>query len=111
MSTDKSSRRILARQVPPLLDDLPALLTRSAEHEANSLRQRANALFQQQVSTIDVTNEILPDFDRIRAECLGRAEGENIGAPIERMRAARDAMLKAVSAFADSVASLDDTRT
>jgi len=115
--------------VPPPLGNLPALLTQAAQHESRaasreaqriqSIRARANVLFQEQMSAIDVTKgcsepagcEILPDFDTMRAECLKQAEQE-VGssadlAAVERMREARAAMVDAASAFADSVARLD----
>lgn len=96
-------------QLPPLVVDLPSLLARAADHEAKTVKKRANDIFRQTVSNIDVTAEILPDFVKVRADCLKQAEqevGESGGASIERMRKARAAMLEAAKAFADSVFSL-----
>ena len=89
---------------------MPELLTRAAEQEAEAVRKRANALFQQQMSSIDVTATSFPDFDQIRAECLKEAEqqvNENGGEAIERMREARAATQEAASVFADAVDAVD----
>ena len=104
----------------PLINDLPALLARAAELEAQivpehmsaeTVRQRANALFLQHMSEIDVTAEIQPDLDKIRAECLKIVEKQVSGggnAKIERMRATRSAMIEVALDFADAIAALDD---
>lgn len=103
----------------PLINDLPGLLARAAELEAKSVpehmsaetvRKRANALFLKHMSEIDVTAEIQPDLDKIRAECLKQVEqqvGGRNGAALERMRATRSAMIEVALDFADAVASLD----
>lgn len=104
----------------PLINDLPMLLARAAELEAQivpehmsaeTVRQRANALFLQHMSEIDVTAEIQPDLDKIRAECLKIVEKQVSGggnAKIERMRATRSAMIEVAIDFADAIAALDD---
>ena len=97
-------------EVPPLIAELPSLLTQAEQSVAVTVRKRANALFQQQLSSIDVTADILPDFDKTRAECLKQAQqelDEDGGAAIERMRKARAVMLEMASAFADAVATLE----
>jgi len=94
-----------------MASELPSLLSRAAELEAITVRKRANALFQQHLSTIDVSADVQPDFGMIRAECLKQAQHEvysSGGEAIERMRQARRAMIDAASAFAESVDSLDD---
>lgn len=107
----------------PLINDLPALLARAAELEAQivpvqtsaeTVRQRANALFQKHMSEIDVTAEIQPDLDKIRADCLKIVEKQkqydanDPNVKIERMRSARSAMIEVAIEFADAIAALDD---
>jgi len=63
------------------------------------------------MSEIDVTAEIQPDLDKIRAECLRLVEHQVSGggdAKIERMRATRSAMIEVAIDFADAIAALDD---
>jgi len=107
--------------VMSLFNDLPALLARAAKLEAQTVpehmsaetvRKRANALFLQHLSEIDVTAEIQPDLDKIRAECLRLVEEQvegGGGAKLERMRATRFALIEVAIDFAESVASLDKT--
>ena len=95
--------------------DLSALMARATALEADTIRQgakeRANTLFQERMSALDVTSDAPPDFEAIRADCLALAEQEAAksggGAAVEQMRAARAAVLEASKAFAASVASLD----
>ena len=102
------------RSQPPL-GDLSALMARATALEADTIRQgakeRANTLFQERMSALDVTSDAPPDFEAIRADCLALAEQEAAksggGAAVEQMRAARAAVLEASKAFAASVASLD----
>lgn len=103
----------------PLINDLPALLARAAELEAQivpeqmsaeTVRQRANALFLKHMSEIDVTAEIQPDLDKIRADCLKIVEKQanDPNVKIERMRSARSAMIEVAIEFADAITALDD---
>lgn len=110
MDTDAPPRRDM--NMPPPLNDLSQLINRAAEHEEEHNRKKnvANSLFQQQVSTLDVTSDVLPDLDKIMADCLKQAEeevGQDTRESMEAMRASRSRLVDAARDFADSIARLD----